>query len=295
MSELRARSLGRPAATDCRVTAHVVGSADGDRAHLPAGRRGRGRGGLRDRLGGVRAGRGAGPAPARRHAHPPARRRRRAATTSARCGSSRRCAATGWPRSTGCSTGSPRSWTGSAPSATTCGPASSPRPTPRAASERRDRRARSPSRGRRDRASAAPGPARRPSTSPTTTTSGAGRCTATTPLFERLSLEAFQSGLSWLIILRKRPAFRAAFAGFDPAAVAAFGAGRRRAAARRRRHRPQPRQDRGDDPQRRPGARARPAAGRAAVVVRPGDARAPGHARRRARRPRPSRRPWPRS
>jgi DNA-3-methyladenine glycosylase I len=44
------------------------------------------------------------------------------------------------------------------------------------------------------------------------------------PLYERLSLEAFQSGLSWLIILRKRPGFRAAFAGFDPTAVAAFGA-----------------------------------------------------------------------
>ena len=44
-----------------------------------------------------------------------------------------------------------------------------------------------------------------------------------TPLFERLSLEAFQSGLSWLIILRKRPAFRSAFAGFDSAAVASFG------------------------------------------------------------------------
>lgn len=42
-------------------------------------------------------------------------------------------------------------------------------------------------------------------------------------MFERLSLEAFQSGLSWLVILRKRPAFRAAFAGFDPATVAAFG------------------------------------------------------------------------
>jgi DNA-3-methyladenine glycosylase I len=42
-------------------------------------------------------------------------------------------------------------------------------------------------------------------------------------LFERLTLEGFQSGLSWLIILRKRPAFRAAFAGFDPAAVAALG------------------------------------------------------------------------
>ena len=42
-------------------------------------------------------------------------------------------------------------------------------------------------------------------------------------LFERLSLEAFQSGLSWAIILRKRPGFRAAFADFDPDTVAAFG------------------------------------------------------------------------
>jgi DNA-3-methyladenine glycosylase I len=41
-------------------------------------------------------------------------------------------------------------------------------------------------------------------------------------LFERLSLEAFQSGLSWITILRKRPAFRAAFAGFAIDAVAAF-------------------------------------------------------------------------
>lgn len=42
-------------------------------------------------------------------------------------------------------------------------------------------------------------------------------------VFERLSLEAFQSGLSWATILRKRPAFREAFAGFEPDAVAAFG------------------------------------------------------------------------
>jgi DNA-3-methyladenine glycosylase I len=42
-------------------------------------------------------------------------------------------------------------------------------------------------------------------------------------LYERLSLEAFQSGLSWLTILRKREAFRAAFAWFEPARVAAFG------------------------------------------------------------------------
>jgi DNA-3-methyladenine glycosylase I len=41
-------------------------------------------------------------------------------------------------------------------------------------------------------------------------------------MFERLTLEGFQSGLSWLVILRKREAFRRAFAGFDPAAVAAF-------------------------------------------------------------------------
>jgi DNA-3-methyladenine glycosylase I len=46
--------------------------------------------------------------------------------------------------------------------------------------------------------------------------------TDTRGLFERISLEAFQSGLSWLTILRKREAFRAAFAGFDPAVVAAY-------------------------------------------------------------------------
>jgi DNA-3-methyladenine glycosylase I len=42
-------------------------------------------------------------------------------------------------------------------------------------------------------------------------------------LFEKLSLEAFQSGLSWITILRKRENFRAAFAGFDVERVAAFG------------------------------------------------------------------------
>lgn len=45
-----------------------------------------------------------------------------------------------------------------------------------------------------------------------------------TDLFERLSLEAFQSGLSWLTILRKRENFRRAFADFSPDAVAAFTA-----------------------------------------------------------------------
>jgi DNA-3-methyladenine glycosylase I len=43
-------------------------------------------------------------------------------------------------------------------------------------------------------------------------------------LYEKLALEGFQAGLSWLTILRKRPHFRAAFADFDPAAVARFGA-----------------------------------------------------------------------
>jgi len=44
-------------------------------------------------------------------------------------------------------------------------------------------------------------------------------------LYERMSLEAFQSGLSWLTILRKRDGFRHAFADFDASAVAGFGAG----------------------------------------------------------------------
>ena len=44
-------------------------------------------------------------------------------------------------------------------------------------------------------------------------------------LFEKLSLEGFQSGLSWLTILRKRENFRTAFADFDPERVARFGAG----------------------------------------------------------------------
>lgn len=43
------------------------------------------------------------------------------------------------------------------------------------------------------------------------------------PLFEKMSLEGFQAGLSWITILRKRPSFREVFAGFEPDAVAAFG------------------------------------------------------------------------
>ena len=44
-------------------------------------------------------------------------------------------------------------------------------------------------------------------------------------IFEKLCLEGFQAGLSWLTILRKRDNFRSAFAGFDPDAVAAFDEG----------------------------------------------------------------------
>lgn len=42
-------------------------------------------------------------------------------------------------------------------------------------------------------------------------------------LWEKLVLDGFQAGLSWITILRKRPAFRAAFAGFDPEAIASWG------------------------------------------------------------------------
>ncbi|MCR2794336.1 DNA-3-methyladenine glycosylase I [Microbacterium sp. zg.Y625] len=41
-------------------------------------------------------------------------------------------------------------------------------------------------------------------------------------LFEKMSLEGFQAGLSWITILRKRPRFREVFAGFEPVAVASF-------------------------------------------------------------------------
>jgi DNA-3-methyladenine glycosylase I len=49
------------------------------------------------------------------------------------------------------------------------------------------------------------------------------RLTTDDAMFERLALEGFQSGLSWLIVLRKRPTFRAAFDGFSMTAVAAYG------------------------------------------------------------------------
>lgn len=76
-------------------------------------------------------------------------------------------------------------------------------------------------------------------------------------LFERISLEAFQSGLSWATILRKRPAFRTAFDGFDPEVVAAYGDEDVERLMADSRHRAQPREDPRDDRQCR---RDRPAA-----------------------------------
>ena len=69
-------------------------------------------------------------------------------------------------------------------------------------------------------------------------------------LYERLCLEAFQSGLSWLTILRKREAFRAAFAGFEPERGGRVRRRRRRAADGRRGDRAQPGEDRRGDRQR---------------------------------------------
>ena len=72
------------------------------------------------------------------------------------------------------------------------------------------------------------GATRRPTTASTTTTEWGCPVADDTRLFEKLCLEGFQSGLSWLTILRKREAFRAAFAGFDFHQVARFdGRGRR--------------------------------------------------------------------
>ena len=75
-------------------------------------------------------------------------------------------------------------------------------------------------------------------------------------IYARLTLEAFQSGLSWLTILRKREAFRAAFAGFDFERVAEFGDREPRTTAGRRRDRAQPGEDRRGDRQRSRGGRA---------------------------------------
>ena len=72
-------------------------------------------------------------------------------------------------------------------------------------------------------ASAARGRRGRRTTANTTTASGAGRRSDDRWLFEKICLEGFQSGLSWLTILRKRDNFRHAFSDFDVRRVARFG------------------------------------------------------------------------
>ena len=64
-------------------------------------------------------------------------------------------------------------------------------------------------------------------------------------LFEMLILEGAQAGLSWITILRKREAYRKAFAGFDPAKVAKFDARKIERLMQRRGHRAEPPEDRG--------------------------------------------------
>ena len=112
-------------------------------------------------------------------------------------------------------------------------------------------------------------------------------------LFERVCLEAFQSGLSWITILRKRPAFRAAFAGFDIEKVAAFDADDEARLMADAGHRPQPREDRRRRPERACGAGAPGGPLRPAVVLRADrSAQPPGHGRGRAGDESRSRWPW---
>ena len=64
-------------------------------------------------------------------------------------------------------------------------------------------------------------------------------------LYEKLVLDGFQAGLSWITILRKRENFRRAFDGFAPEKIARYRRSQDRTADAGRRHRAQPRQDRG--------------------------------------------------
>ena len=112
-------------------------------------------------------------------------------------------------------------------------------------------------------------------------------------LYERLCLEAFQSGLSWSTILAKREGFRRAFAGVRSRGGCAVRRARRRAADGRRVDRPQPRQDRGGDRERGRGGRAAGGEGRSPGSC--GRSRRQSRSRRRpatSRRSRPSRRRW---
>jgi hypothetical protein len=77
-------------------------------------------------------------------------------------------------------------------------------------------------------------------------------------LYERMTLEAFQSGLSWITILRKRENFRRAFAGFWPERVAAFTDDDMERLLSDSGHRPQPGEDRSGHRERTVGGRSRP-------------------------------------
>ena len=92
-----------------------------------------------------------------------------------------------------------------------------------------------------------PGPKRSP-TDPlrdwyVNTKYGAGRATDDDALFEVMSLQVFQAGLTWKMILDKRDAFRNAFAGWKIDAVAALGPDDVERLAAGRRHHPQPAED----------------------------------------------------
>ena len=108
-------------------------------------------------------------------------------------------------------------------------------------------------------------------------------------LFELLTLEGAQAGLSWSTILNKRDGYRRAFAGFDPAAVAAFGPDDVERLLGDTGHRPQPDEGRVDDRERRGDPRARQ------LRRLPLGARRRQAARRRVERASPTSRPRPTS
>ena len=96
---------------------------------------------------------------------------------------------------------------------------------------------------------------------------GAGRSPTIAGCSRRSASKAFNPGLSWITILRKRDNFRKAFKDFDPAVGRALRRARRAAPAEGRRHRPASRQDRIDDQQREARARADRRAGLAGRVL----------------------------
>src|SRR5579875_2179810 len=138
-------------------------------------------------------------------------------TTSRTCACRSRCAATGSPRPTCCWTGSQRSCASGTRRSPGCAGTSQPSPRTKPSPTRPVPPTMTADLPRCGWADSAPEYVRYHDEEWGTPQHG------DTVLFERLALEGFQSGLSWLVILRKRPAFRAAFAGFDIATVARFG------------------------------------------------------------------------